>query len=71
MMPRFFADIDGNYIGAFDGYEHVTVDQAGNPVVETVYPPFPEGGVEIPYGPDDARQKWDGAQFLAVPSEQP
>lgn len=31
----------------------------------------PEGSVEVPYAPDDARQVWDGSQWSEVPEQVP
>lgn len=50
-MTKFFVDQSGNYIGGFDG----------NGV------PVPQGAIEVPSAPADARQKWNGTSFDPVP----
>ncbi len=45
------------------------VDDAGNYIggFDGVEPPA--GAIEVPFPPEDARQKWDGAAWLPLPAE--
>lgn len=47
-MTTFYAELDGTYIGGFDG-------ATGK---------IPAGKVQVPFPPDDARSKWDGTKWL-------
>ncbi len=65
MTTKYYVDAQGNYIGGFDGPP--VLDENDLPVAgETQDAPAPEGGIDVPYAPQDARQKWDGAKFLPV-----
>ncbi len=51
MKTKYFVDTDGNYIAGFGGLED------GSKPAE-----FPNA-IEVPYAPDDARDKWNGSDY--------
>ncbi|WP_427928616.1 hypothetical protein [Agrobacterium cavarae] len=52
-VQRFYVDGKGKFLGSFDGLdEEIPSDMAS--------------GIEVPTGPQDARQVWDGNEWLAA-----
>lgn len=49
---HYFADAAGNYLGGWSDPDAASI---------------PRGATEVPTAPDDARQIWDGQQWLPVP----
>jgi hypothetical protein len=68
-MTRFYIDGEGRYLGAFDGtYVPGEPDEEGNPTDPVyVFPELPEGAVEVPSAPADARQIWSNGAWGDVP----
>lgn len=58
MTSRYFINERGEYIGAFA----VTVLDE-----EVFYTEPPEGSVEVPFAPDDARMVWNGEYWADMP----
>lgn len=71
---KIYVDSDGRCIGNYHCTHHehdANYDADGLQIseawVEEIWPDPPEGGVEVPEPPGDARQVWDGAQWVWPP----
>jgi hypothetical protein len=53
MNTRFFVKADGSYIGGFAGQ-----------TPEQLAAALPAGAIEVPSAPADARDTWNGVQFV-------
>lgn len=61
-QPKFYIDSSNSYIGSFSGI----IDINGE-IIE--FPEIPNGAIEVPTAPDDARQKWDNVNKAWLPLE--
>lgn len=72
-MTKYFVDVDGVYLGGFDGvWMPQEPDDEGNEVPPVWQEPEPPvGAIEVPEAPDDARQIWANGKWGAVPATVP
>lgn len=70
MTTKYFVDINGNYLGAFSGYQPDPIlikPKKGEPYFQEqpyVWPEFPENAIEVSIAPESALDKWDGEKWI-------